>query len=1239
MAATTIPATPVLMPMPVSPELQAPDYAALAALDTFHDNWKERKTANTSTDEEEEDEDAPDENKMEYIRNSVLRLNQQRLGMSTTDDVSAIIRRLTEGTVTSATANFEQRVEQYFEEKYADILNSNMRETITYDDILTRRAELEAKYSRGNDIGGRISSLKIVVGNDGKRVKNYSVEERRQIADFITTFMFGDVAMPPKLTFDGKAGVVRHIYRPVADVMCVITPQTVADSAASSVNQLEGRNEFVFPMGQEMPITSNVYTRNKYDLAYVDNGFCAQNMSGFSLKFTAKPGIFTPPTPTPTVLMPFSTPTAQYTEGPSVNYLGSLIMSVNKIPRQEFRDVQPRKRGMFPIGAMIQDRVAPAVYEHMRQELAPTVNREGIFYDLKRSGDHEQVNAVVELVKKYPRTVFVTIDRLAALYARLRRLPAMFHVGDRIEVFRSLTGQAPIDHEEVQRMRFQRIKQMSDEISEILTRRTLGTAGGIATVINPLIRDELGAERVKLTTARMGVFEPPKMKPSDRTDATKRQVRDIITGLIRLRMLNMIQQIDAILADMDRINASLSTAGEVALQGALAEAIDVVNTRRVVRAASIADAEYATIYAPIMEMYSELGRSLNALNLKAAQRRIVARAASGAGAAAAGAGTDSSIRLVLKLGINDYVRAGTGIFTPVKSPILNYSYSDYLDLYEQLLAISRIYTQRYGVGRGRSSILNDFAKLGLTATIQTIQDSFFDTPGTAISQRDVIFRILNPNSVSIPDASLNDLVYTNRTYGEFITPVSIFTRLSPILTGAGLAPAPAPALAPVVVGGEAPDPSEPTSQSGGAGDPQQYRDLSDLFRNICFMCGRFVDGLYSQMHPDLLFISNVENVEKLLRMYSKTHKGQRDYSEDARVAIRNQLVNTAMVLDIIVNSDAVKRFIIELNTPIMTGGDITTKDNLWRRADPKGKAASTKRSTPEDARERLKQQRKEEHLRIAREREYREQLLTLIDIYKTYTYREHSPALSIHDIKTRRKSSYSNLFSDITSLVTSTPSLSEQAAALHDEILSEWELGLASIQVSTDYDYELKDTEQLITAVLTQTAPEGISVGLRTRINDIAGIYLTGRAVSSQLITILLFALLDSTLTSSSTGYLDDYVLDTDMTFDNEREWELLSNFIYPYVSNIRSKLEDPSDRRPVPRVLRGLVGGVAALDNQSDSVIPHSKRPARRGIHKSVRRHKRSRYNRHTSKERRAKTIKRRMKHNKRTLRRYKIQ
>jgi len=1230
------------MPMLAVSGLAKPNLIALGLLDTPHDFWKERKTANTSTDEDDEDEEAPDENKLEYIRNSVLRLNQQWMinkgvsGISTSSDISTIIRKLTEDNVTSVTANFEQRVEQYFEEKYADILNPNLRETITYDDILGRQPELEEKYSRGNAIGGRISSLKIVVGNDGKRVKTYSVEQRRKIADFITTFMFGDVTMPPKLTFDAKAGVVRHIYRPVADVMCVITPQNVADSAASSVNQLEGRNEFVFPMGQEMPITSNVYTKDKYELAYVDNGFCAQNMSGFSLKFTAKPGIFDPPTPTPTVLMPFSTPTAQYTEGPSVNYLGSLIMSVSKSPRQEFRDVQSSKRGMFPIGAMIQDRVAPAVYEKMRQGLAPTANTEGLFYDLKRAGDHEQVNAVMELQKKYPRMMFVTIDRLAALYARLQQIPTVFHVGETIDVSRFVTGGAPIDPAEVQRMRFQRIKQMSDEISEILMRRTLGTAGGIATVINPAIRAELDAERVKLTTARMGVFEPPKMKPADRTDVIKTQARDVITGLIRLRMQNMIQQIDSVLAEMDRINASLSTAGEVALQRAVAEAIDAVNTRRVIPAASIADTEYATIYTPIMEMYSNLGRRLNALNLKAAERRIVARAASGAGAAAAGAETDSSTRLILKLGTNDYIRAGTGIFTPVKTPILNYNYSHYLDLYEQLLAISRIYTQRYGAGRGRSSILNDFAKLGLTATIQTIQDSFFDTPGTAISQRDVIFRILNPNSVSIPDASLNDLVYTNRTYGEFISPISIFSRLVPTLTSAGLALAPAPALG--MAGGEVPNPSEPALQSGGAGDPQQYRDLSDLFRNICFMCGRFVDGLYSQMHLDMLFISNVENVEKLLKMYSETHNGQTHYSEDAHVAIINQLVNAAMVLDIIVNSDEVKRVIIELNTPTMRGGVITTtKEMLSRRADVKGAAASTKRTTLEDASERLKQQRKEERVRIAREREYREHLLTLINLYKVY--RSLSPALSIHDIKTILKSSYSNLFSEITSKVISTPSLSEQAEALHDEILSEWELGLASIQVSTDYDYELKDTEQLITAVLTQTAPEGISVGLRTRINDIAGIYLTGRAVSSQLITILLFALLDSTLTSSSTGYLDDYVLDTNMTFDNEREWELLSNFIYPYVSNIRSKLEDPSDRRPVPRVLRGLVGGVAALDNQSDSVIPHSKRPARRGIHKSVRRHKRSRYNRHTSKERRAKTIKRRMKHNKRTLRRYKIQ
>jgi hypothetical protein len=1163
--------------------LRGISYPKLALGDSVHDYWQERKTV--AKDEDEEDEEAYDENKMVSVRGSITGLNTNVLrGVGfggAIDDMNSIMRVLTEGRVTSTTANFERRLEAYFEEKYSPELYSNLTESITYDDILddSRRAALLARYTASPR---KVFILEISRASGAPRVKAYSPEQRQQIADFITTFMFGDALMPPKLTFDGKSGVVGHAYKPVSDVMCVMTPQYVGDSAPTSFNNLSGRNEFIFPGQTEMPIRSNYYTRGRYTMSYVNRGFSAQNLSGFSLRVND-------------FEMPFSTQTAQYTEGPSVNYLGDMIQEARA--GRPISGVDPNKRGMFPIGKLLPPALARGIEEGIRGDT------EGILYDLKRSGDHEQVLATIEVGRTYPRMIGVTGDILAALFYRLMKQSCILHVADKMYLYAFPRGGVAADPVEMARIRAERVQRLSSELEQLVVAGVNPTRTGIQLVIRPELRAALEAERANIVAALNGSYRPPKMRPADATNPVKSQIRNIVTGLIRIRLLNMIQQIDAIMATLTPVEVLLEGVEAAAVAGIPDIASEVINSRRVVATEALSADVVNQVYSPIIKAYGELEEQLGALNLKKAQRRVVSRAPTG---------EILNSPLVIDTGTVSYITAD-GVFAPIKSEIMNYDLSIYTDLYEKLLAVNGTILGRYRTGRGRGTIMNDFAKIELLRTIQDIQDSFFDTHGLTPSQSEIISRIINPNSIVIPAENVANIAFTNARYVEFFELAGMMGRINVILPEANRVGV-VGAVGTVVVGGAIEDDisggDSGSVMVGGAGDPQQYRDVSDLFRNVCFTSARFVESIYSNKYPELLFIACVNNAVGIMNKYSneRRHRLAKRFKPDARAAINSYLLNAVNVLDQLVPATNVelKGRIVALRDEISTMGETAEVEDAGmvggvgeitrpNRTDVKGTSLGKK--TPAQRRQEALDVAQRVRLEKMRETPYMDKLIEMERIFKIHSGIPETSTLQ--DIKVGIITRNPNVLFDVINEIISKPELGYQAIQLYEDVQTQWELGLSEIQNTTDYEYEAGITDAILSFLFNPVSTEGDPLAIRK--NDIRGLYLTTTigttgAADTRLITLLLLAVLDSTFTSSDTGYLDDYIIDanTYYNFDNASEWNgRLSEFIYPYLFNIRVKLSDPGNRTRFSRGVTAVLAG---------GKIQHTRRNRKDGRRRSER-------------------------------------
>ena len=446
-------------------------YNFIPYLDSVHDFWKERKL--TKVDGEDESiEGSLDVNSLDFIRRNLLSLLITKLpgpwsaypanyfeGQDSNVVISHLIKEFLHTTsktngVTSVTSKFEPTVEKYYEDELPQQLHGDTRQRITYSEIIQSYLDAQAtpKLADGtavvpevvqrykNSLGGNYILTMTDDTYEGGAFQAGTIFKNPSYMNMIANFILNyyglgnyNVANTIGLTCDAKIGLPGKIFRNIEQVYNLITPANIADSATTTFKALNNRNFYQFrsnvPTNPALyNFTSNAFTCAAaaaggggkggavpscigVNFSFQNTGFSKQNPFAFNLNVKIPSS--------GDITMPFSSSQKQ---GPSVNYLVSLMNAAEQ--QNQAQGTSP------PISSITPSNSTILKVDQLAQQARFVA--EGGMYDLKRSGDYEQINCI----GNDPSVIFSTIDILAALYARLKQQNTMLHYNDRITMFR-----------------------------------------------------------------------------------------------------------------------------------------------------------------------------------------------------------------------------------------------------------------------------------------------------------------------------------------------------------------------------------------------------------------------------------------------------------------------------------------------------------------------------------------------------------------------------------------------------------------------------------------------------------------------------------------------------------------------------------------------------------------------------------------------------------------------------------
>jgi hypothetical protein len=311
----------------------------------------------------------------------------------------------------------------WFEKKYPLELRTNKRETKTYRDLLT-----PGQYNPDTDI------LQLDIHANENLDIDYSPVDRKQVGLKILDFFFKPVRNPAVnsqlktfMSFDAQSGIVSKMFGNMDQVINLVTPLNLADSAGTE-KHLGGKNLYAYlPTRADGYIyTSNFHSSGIYQLNLKLNlgpNVPYERNTRYDFDIEVQYKLPNQPLRTPIKLV---SNTSIHT-GPSVAYLSQSIQSVssrNGIPNSDGQMID-----LSPLNPLL----ATSIDNVMK-----------LLFDLKRGGDWEQANAAKNInnntngiyVACKSRTIFVTIDRLCALYSRLLGQNTIYHSGTEMILYR-----------------------------------------------------------------------------------------------------------------------------------------------------------------------------------------------------------------------------------------------------------------------------------------------------------------------------------------------------------------------------------------------------------------------------------------------------------------------------------------------------------------------------------------------------------------------------------------------------------------------------------------------------------------------------------------------------------------------------------------------------------------------------------------------------------------------------------
>lgn len=324
-------------------------------------------------------------------------------------------------------SNVEKKSEEYFEKTIPKALGKVVENQvsemiqITYSQILTTPAVLTSCHN---------TSVEIIAD-----VEPDTDEKKKIIANALLVYFFGQPNIPTGVffTYDASHAISKDIMMPLTNTVNagfytgqIITPQNMADSAmmksSGKSSVFDGTNfegdipivgEAGAPVNNERGRYISTFTGNTSNY-FVKNLYGPNAVFGISNQRNGIPyTLSTPYSFTYTITLPGGVIEIPFAldangaigkSGPSVMYLKSVIRN------------EP-----------VEDVTCTKITVLTEQGLTPPELQSAIF-DIKRSGDHEQANALLAFImlSQNHRGIFQTLDILSAVYSRLLGNPTIY---------------------------------------------------------------------------------------------------------------------------------------------------------------------------------------------------------------------------------------------------------------------------------------------------------------------------------------------------------------------------------------------------------------------------------------------------------------------------------------------------------------------------------------------------------------------------------------------------------------------------------------------------------------------------------------------------------------------------------------------------------------------------------------------------------------------------------------------
>jgi hypothetical protein len=547
----------------------------LRIYDSIHDFWKKRGTQSAS-----EDEEGLSDNLLDLIRNDLnekifdLRRTQRNLSpaeLRPGSHVSPINLQLktlsSDNSITnvgSATSSFEVTVQDYFETHpiYKNYFLTETKLRVSYQEIIlmsNRVLPTNTIPDGWNKYVNNIESQQVLeIYNDATENSQisfneilYNEEYKNIVNTFILCYMNGKwdskyIQQDPQafFTFDAAGKYVKKLFKDDPRMYNLITPQNIADSATTSFNQLKDRIHFDFPVNDDTSgsfnVTSDAFNKNNdslIELNFINKSFSEQNRYGFNIQINTGS----------TENIDFN---EKEKEGPSVNYLGSLINMISEIHEEELKPsdisslVVKKKSSVVNILDPLKNLLSKSDIS-IRNMLLHYLHDSGIFYDLKRMGDHEQCEAAKLFSSKSGAlTVLVTLDRLCSLYSRLVEQPCIFHNNEILTLYRF-----PVIIDETARMNAEyyfKIKEIIEVLNSVSWIDSLKTQ--LMSIRNKLNEPlEFMINRGNLDNVIISYLVKAREVPESITS------KNIINILVTIKIISIIKNINYFLSIIDNV--------------------------------------------------------------------------------------------------------------------------------------------------------------------------------------------------------------------------------------------------------------------------------------------------------------------------------------------------------------------------------------------------------------------------------------------------------------------------------------------------------------------------------------------------------------------------------------------------------------------------------------------------------------------------------------------------------------